>query len=91
MPTPGSGRGRLGLFDATMLVMGGIVGVGIFFTPAQVAALAPEPWAYLGLWILGAAVALCGAATFAELGGTFPRQGGWFEFLREIYGPFADL
>ena len=80
---------RLSGFDATMLVMGGIVGVGIFFTPHKVAALVPHGGWQLFLWALGAGVALCGAATFAELGGTFPRAGGWFEFLREIFGPFA--
>jgi APA family basic amino acid/polyamine antiporter len=85
----GGDRKELGLFDATMLVMGGIIGVGIFFTPAQVAAHVPVGWGFLGMWVLGGAVALCGAATFAELGGTFPRAGGWFEFLREIYGPFV--
>ena len=82
-------RAKLGLFDATMLVMGGIIGVGIFFTPGQVAAHVPVGWAFLGMWVFGAAIAACGAATFAELGGTFPRAGGWFEFLREIYGPFV--
>ncbi len=89
MAGPEAGRKQLGLFDATMLVMGGIIGVGIFFTPAQVAKLVPSEPAFFGLWILGAIVALAGAATFAELGGTFPRYGGWFEFLREIYGPFV--
>lgn len=80
---------ELGLFDATMLVMGGIIGVGIFFTPARVAELVPSGPAFFGMWVFGALVALAGAATFAELGGTFPRYGGWFEFLREIYGPFV--
>jgi basic amino acid/polyamine antiporter, APA family len=82
-------RKELGLFDATMLVMGGIIGVGIFFTPARVAELVPSTPAFFGMWVLGALVAMAGAATFAELGGTFPRYGGWFEFLREIYGPFV--
>ena len=84
-------RRKLGLFDATMLVMGGIIGVGIFFTPGHVAELVPHPGAFFVMWVLGAGVALCGAATFAELGGTFPRNGGWFEFLREIYGPFVSF
>lgn len=74
-----------------MLVMGGIVGVGIFFTPSQVAQLVPNTWGFFAMWGLAAGIALCGAATFAELGGTFPRNGGWFEFLREIYGPFVSF
>lgn len=86
--TPGR---KLGLFDATMLVMGGIIGVGIFISPKDVAELVPSQLPFLGMWLLGGAVAMCGAATFAELGGTFPRTGGWFEFLREIYGPFISF
>ena len=85
----GASPAKLSPLDATFLVMGGILGVGIFFTPAQVADLVPHPVAFFGLWLAGSVVAMCGAATFAELGGTFPRTGGWFEFLREIYGPFV--
>lgn len=80
---------ELSPFDATMLVMGGIVGVGIFFTPARVAALVPDARLFLCLWALGGAVALCGALTFAELGSAFPREGGWYVFLREAFGPFT--
>lgn len=77
---------RLTLFDATMLVMGGIIGVGIFFKPHGVAALVPEPGPYFGLWCFGALAALAGAFTFAELAATFPRTGGWYVFLREGCG-----
>jgi APA family basic amino acid/polyamine antiporter len=80
---------RLNLFDATMLVMGGIVGVGIFFTPRAVAQAVPSPGAFLLAWAIGGCVALMGAQTFAELGGTFPRAGGWYVFLREIWGRFV--
>jgi len=78
----------LNLFDATMLVMGGIIGVGIFFNPRAIAELVPEPTAFIALWILGGLVALLGALTFAELGSTFPKAGGWYVFLREAFGPF---
>jgi len=81
-------RRKLSAFDATLLVMGGIIGVGIFFTPQEVARLAFEPWAFFALWVFGGVVAMCAAFTFAELGGTFPRSGGWFVFLREAFGPF---
>lgn len=84
----GAGESReLGLFDATMLVMGGIVGVGIFFTPGTVAGLVPTPSVFLLAWALGGAVAVCGALTFAELGASMPRAGGWFVYLREAFGP----
>jgi APA family basic amino acid/polyamine antiporter len=80
---------RLSLFDATLLVMGGIIGVGIFFTPSTVAARAPDPAAFLVLWAAGCGIAMIGALTFAELGATFPRDGGWYVFLREAWGPFV--
>lgn len=80
-------RKRIGLFDATMLVMGGVIGVGIFFTPQAVARQVPDPWAYFGAWFLGGVAAVAGAMTFAELSATFPRRGGWFVFLHEAFGP----
>jgi basic amino acid/polyamine antiporter, APA family len=83
------GPRKLTLLDAALLVMGGILGVGIFFTPRAVAELVPDPTAFLALWGVGGLVALCGALTFAELGATFPRAGGWFVFLREAWGPFV--
>lgn len=82
-------RRQLNLFDAVMLVMGGVIGVGIFFTPARVAALVPDTAAFFGMWVLGGLVALCGALTFAELGGSFPVAGGWYVFLREAWGRFV--
>ncbi|MEW6072209.1 MAG: amino acid permease [Planctomycetota bacterium] len=82
------GKRQLTTLDATLLVMGGIVGVGIFFTPQEVARQAPAAAAFLALWVFGGAIALCAAFTFAELGATFPRSGGWFVFLREAFGPF---
>lgn len=69
--------------------MGGIVGVGIFYTPHAVAQSVPAPWAFLAMWAIGGAIALNGALTFAELGGTFPKAGGWYVFLREVFGPFV--
>ena len=69
--------------------MGGIIGVGIFYTPHAVARAVPETWAFLAMWGIGGAIALNGALTFAELGGTFPKAGGWYVFLREVFGPFV--
>jgi APA family basic amino acid/polyamine antiporter len=71
-----------------MMVMGGIIGVGIFFNPERVASQLPSGLPFLGIWALGGLVALCGAFTFAELGATFPQQGGWYVFLRESFGRF---
>jgi APA family basic amino acid/polyamine antiporter len=77
---------KLSLFDATMLVMGGILGIGIFFTPPEIAREVTEPGAYLAMWGLGAVAALSGAMTFAELSAAYPRTGGWYVFLREAFG-----
>jgi APA family basic amino acid/polyamine antiporter len=79
---------KLSLFDATMMVMGGIIGMGIFIRPSAVAAELPSPTAILLVWALGGLVAMCGALTFAELGSTFPKEGGWYVFLREAFGRF---
>ncbi|HEV8112749.1 MAG TPA: amino acid permease [Planctomycetota bacterium] len=79
---------QLNSLDATLLVMGGIVGVGIFYTPHAVAQSVPQAGPFLAMWVLGGLVALNGALTFAELGGTFPKAGGWYVFLREAFGPF---
>ena len=77
---------KLTLLDATLLVMGGIIGVGIFFNPHTIAARVPVAWLYLALWVFGGLVAIAAGFTFAELGGTFPRAGGWFAYLREAFG-----
>ncbi len=77
---------QLSLFDATMLVMGGIIGIGIFFNPAGIAAAVPNENAYLLMWGLGTLAALSGAMTFAELSASFPRTGGWYVWLREAFG-----
>jgi len=74
------------LFDATMLVMGGIIGVGIFFNPHDAGRLVPEVGPFLALWVVGGLLALSGAMTFAELGATFPKAGGWFIYLFEAFG-----
>jgi basic amino acid/polyamine antiporter, APA family len=82
MPAPK----QLNLFDATMLVMGGVIGIGIFFNPQHIAQDVPSLGPFLTMWVLGAVVAVAGAMTFAELAATFPRTGGWFVFMREAFG-----
>lgn len=77
---------RLGVGTAVALTVGNMVGVGIFLTPAAVAAAAPSNAIYIGLWLLGVAVALAGALATAELGSLFPRAGGDYVFLGEAFG-----
>lgn len=78
---------RLGLFDATMLVMGGIIGSGIFVTPAEVARHVGTPLLIVGVWVLGGIVALAGALVYAELASRRPAVGGQYAYLRDAYGP----
>ena len=85
--TPGKPRGKLGLFDAVMIVMGGIVGAGIFINPSEVARRVHTPALILGVWALGGVVALCGAFIWAELAARLPGAGGQYRYLREAYHP----
>jgi basic amino acid/polyamine antiporter, APA family len=78
---------RLGLFDATMLVMGGIIGSGIFVTPAEVAHHVGTPLLIVGVWILGGLVALAASLVYAELAARRPEVGGQYAYLRDAYGP----
>jgi len=78
---------RLGLFDATMLVMGGIIGSGIFVTPAEVARHVDTPLLIVGVWILGGIVALAASLVYAELAARRPEVGGQYAYLRDAYGP----
>lgn len=82
---------RLGPFDATMLVVGGIIGAGIFLNPAVVAHRAPTAGLTIGVWVLGGAVALAGAFVFAELGARKPEAGGGYVYLRDAFGPLAGF
>lgn len=78
---------RLGLFDATMLVMGGIIGSGIFVTPAEVARHVTTPLLIVGVWLLGGLVALAASFVYAELAARRPEVGGQYAYLRDAYGP----
>lgn len=80
-------RRALGLGSVTLLVVGGIIGSGIFFTPASVARALPEGWMVLLAWGIGGLVALAGALTYAELGAMMPRAGGAYVYIREAFGP----
>jgi APA family basic amino acid/polyamine antiporter len=78
---------RLGPFDATMLVMGGIIGAGIFVNPAEVARHVGTPGLIIGVWVLGGIIAMAGALVYAELADRRPHVGGQYAYLRDAYGP----
>ena len=78
---------RIGLFDATLLVMGGIVGSGIFLNPYVVARQVETPFLILLAWVVGGLIALAGALVYAELASLRPQVGGQYVYLREAFTP----
>ena len=78
---------RLNAFDATMLVMGGIIGSGIFINPYVVARHVHTPALILGAWAVGGAIALIGAFVYAELAALRPQVGGQYAYLRDAWHP----
>jgi len=80
---------RIGLFDATMIVMGGIIGAGIFVNPSVVARQVNTPFLIVGVWVLGGLIALAAAFIWAELAALRPEVGGQYAYLREAYHPIV--
>jgi APA family basic amino acid/polyamine antiporter len=78
---------ELNLFDATMVVISGIIGSGIFINPYVVAQRVGTPFLILAVWIVGGLIALAGAFVFAELSTVMPRVGGQYAFFREAFHP----
>jgi APA family basic amino acid/polyamine antiporter len=77
----------LSLFDATTLVVGSVIGSGIFVAPSIMAGLVESPALHLALWVIGGLLTLAGALAFAELSAALPRSGGQYVFLSEAFGP----
>jgi APA family basic amino acid/polyamine antiporter len=77
---------RLGLMSATAIVIGSMIGSGIFRVPSATAAQAGTPGAMMLVWVAGALVALCGALTLGELAAMYPRAGGIYVYLKEAFG-----
>src|SRR5229473_5957713 len=78
---------RLGPFDATMIVMGGIIGSGIFINPHVVALHVHSATLIVNAWIAGGLIALLGAFAYAELAALRPEVGGQYAYLRDAYHP----
>ncbi|MFC1659852.1 APC family permease [Gemmatimonadota bacterium] len=77
----------LGLWDLVGIVVGGIIGSGIFIVPAAIAGEVGTPVLFLGVWVAGGVLSFFGALAFAELSAAYPEAGGMYVFLRESYGP----
>lgn len=80
---------RLGLFDTTMIVMGGIIGAGIFTNPSVVAQQVRSPFLILGAWAVGGLIALAGAFIYAELSSQTSASGGQYVYLRDALHPLV--
>jgi APA family basic amino acid/polyamine antiporter len=90
MPESRSPLARLlGLFDATMIVMGGIIGAGIFINPSVVARQVHTPTLILVPWIIGGMIALAGAFVYAELADRKPDVGGQYAYIRDAFHPMV--
>lgn len=77
---------RLGVFSGTMMVIGGVIGAGIFLSPAVVASRLGTSTLTLTAWALGALIALIGAFVYAELAARIPKAGGTYVYLRDAFG-----
>ena len=82
---------KLGLSAVLAVVMGDMIGSGIFFTPGELAAVATAPWQVYFFWSLCGLITLCGALTLAELSALIPKAGVSYHALTEAYGPFAGF
>ena len=82
---------QLGLFDSTMMMVGIVIGSGIFLTTGIMAKSIPSASLILLAWIVGGLITLTGALTYAELGAAMPEAGGQYVYLREAYGPLSGF
>jgi basic amino acid/polyamine antiporter, APA family len=81
----------LGVVESTAIVVGTIIGTGIFLKPRAIAALLDSPGLILLVWVVGGVLSFLGALSYAELGALFPEAGGEYLFMRETYGPASGF
>lgn len=84
-------RRRLSVLDAACILIGVVVGIGIFRAPSVVAAHASNEYEFIGYWLMGGILSLVGALCYAELGATYPHLGGEYHFLTRAYGKFMGF
>jgi len=80
---------KLGLWDSVFLVIGSVLGSGIFLTTGIIAKNIPSPLFIWLAWLVGGLLAMCGALTYGELGALWPKAGGPYVYLKESYGGLA--
>src|SRR5262249_15046208 len=89
--TSAPAEANLGLWDAISIIVGIIIGVGIFETPHDIFQKVPHPAYAIGLWVLGGVLAFIGALCFAELASAYPRSGGEYVCLTRAFGPLTGF
>src|SRR5437764_1352131 len=82
---------RLGLWDAVSIIVGIVVGAGIYETPPLILKNVSGPGMALTVWALGGVLSLIGALCYAELAATYPRSGGDYVYLTRAYGPLVGF
>jgi APA family basic amino acid/polyamine antiporter len=78
---------RLGLLDASSLIIGSMIGSGIFLAPSLMANYIQTPGLLILMWVLGGIITICGALSYGELAGAMPKAGGQYVFLKDAYSP----
>ena len=81
----------LNLIDITSIVIGGIIGSGIFLVPADIAAEVKSPLLMIAVWVVGGFLSFLGALALAELGAAIPQAGGIYIYLKEAFGPLLSF
>ena len=81
-------RRDLGVWGAASIVVGTVIGSGIFLVPKRMILEVGDPWIVFAVWIFGGVLSLAGALTYAELAAMMPEAGGEYNYLRAAYGPF---
>jgi APA family basic amino acid/polyamine antiporter len=84
-------RRHIGLFSVVLLVIGNVIGSGIFLTSGVMLQRIPSPSLLILAWVAGGVLVLAGALTYAEMGAMFPNSGGLYLFLHEAYGPLVSF
>src|SRR5438876_3349007 len=84
-------QAQLSLWDAVSIMIGIVIGAGIYETPPLIFKNVSGPWIGLGVWALAGVLCVCGALCYAELATTYPRSGGDYVYLTRAYGPWAGF
>ena len=90
-PAPAELPRALGLFDSASILVGIVIGAGIFLVPRLIAQALPSPPMILAVWISSGVLCFFGGLAYAEMGAMMPETGGHYVYLRECYGPLAGF